>query len=86
MLGGKTCAVIRAVLEPLGLPAADQPSILWLTAEDVCPQLGCYGDACAVTPNLDRFATQAVHYTQTFGIAGVSAPRQSGPIAGELPA
>ena len=33
-------------------PAA-RPNILWLTAEDICPNLGCYGDKYAVTPNLD---------------------------------
>jgi len=51
---------------------ATRPNILWLTAEDICPNLGCYGDKYAVTPNLDRFATQAVRYTQAFGITGVA--------------
>lgn len=65
-------------------PAA-RPNILWLTAEDICPNLGCYGDEYAVTPNLDRFATQAVRYTQAFGITGVCAPNRSCLITGVFP-
>ncbi len=33
-----------------------RPNILWITSEDNGPQLGCYGDEYAVTPNLDRLA------------------------------
>lgn len=65
--------------------SAPRPNILWLTAEDICPNLGCYGDKYAVTPNLDRFATQAVRYTQAFGITGVCAPNRSCLITGVFP-
>ena len=30
-----------------------QPNILWITSEDNGPQLGCYGDDYANTPNID---------------------------------
>lgn len=62
-----------------------RPNILWLTAEDICPNLGCYGDTYAVTPNLDRFAQHAVRYTQAFGITGVCAPNRSCLISGVFP-
>lgn len=62
-----------------------RPNILWLTAEDISPQLGCYGDAYAVTPNLDRFAQQSVRYDQAFGITGVCAPNRSCLITGVYP-
>lgn len=64
---------------------SSRPNILWLTAEDICPHLGCYGDAYAVTPNLDRLAAQAVRYTQAFGITGVCAPNRSCLITGIFP-
>ena len=77
------CAVIvLSAGEPLG---RERPNILWLTAEDICPNLGCYGDAYAVTPNLDRFASQAVRYTRAFGITGVCAPNRSCLITGVFP-
>lgn len=79
----------RLVALLLALPpvcaAAERPNILWLTAEDICPNLGCYGDTYAVTPNLDRFARQAVRYTQAFGITGVCAPNRSCLVTGVFP-
>ena len=33
--------------------AAEHPHVLWITSEDNGPQLGCYGDQYATTPNLD---------------------------------
>lgn len=75
------------VLLPAGgaTPAPPRPNILWLTAEDICPDLGCYGDRYAVTPQLDRLATQAVRYTQAYGITGVCAPNRSCLITGVFP-
>ena len=39
-----------------------QPNILWITSEDNGPQLGCYGDDYANTPNIDRLAEQSLRY------------------------
>jgi uncharacterized sulfatase len=54
-----------------------RPNILWITCEDISPSLGCYGDRYAVTPNLDRLATQGVRYTAAFAPIGVCAPSRS---------
>ena len=51
-----------------------RPNILWITCEDMSPNLGCCGDKYAVTPNLDRFAKQGVHYTRAFAAASVCTP------------
>ena len=55
----------------VGLQAADRPNILWITAEDMSPVLGCYGDKFAVTPNIDRLAKDSVRYTNAFASAEV---------------
>ena len=57
-----------------GSRAADRPNLLWITAEDLSPHLGCFGDTFARTPNLDAFAKQAVRYTRAFSAAPVCAP------------
>ena len=62
-----------------------RPNILWITCEDISPDLGCYGDAYARTPNLDAFAKQGVRYTRVFSIAGVCAPSRSAIITGMYP-
>ena len=50
-----------------------RPNILWITCEDTSPHLGAYGDAFAVTPQLDALARESVRYTQAFAYTGVCA-------------
>ncbi|MDG2213085.1 MAG: sulfatase-like hydrolase/transferase [Verrucomicrobiota bacterium] len=64
------------------MQAAQRPNILWLSAEDISPHLGCYGDSKAITPNLDQLAKEGVRYTHAFTTAGVCAPCRSGIITG----
>ncbi len=59
-----------------------RPNILWLTAEDLSPHLGCYGDSYAYTPNLDRMAAQGVRYDNAYATAPVCTPARSSIITG----
>lgn len=61
------------------------PNLLWITCEDINPHLGCYGDRYAVTPNLDRFARQALRYTRCWSTAPVCAPARTALISGVYP-
>lgn len=63
----------------------ERPNVLWISVEDISPDLGCYGDAYAVTPNLDRFAAEGVRYDACFAHMGVCAPARSGIITGMYP-
>jgi arylsulfatase A-like enzyme len=64
--------------------AADskRPNILILMAEDMSPRVGAFGDPVAVTPNIDRLATEGVRYPNTFTTAGVCAPSRAAHITG----
>ncbi len=62
--------------------AEQRPNIVWLTCEDMSPNLGCYGDEFADTPNLDQLARQGVRYTEAVGICGVCAVNRSCLITG----
>ncbi len=63
-------------------PVADRPNILWITSEDMSLNLGSFGDAYAVTPNLDRLAAEGVRYVNAFAPIGVCAPSRSSMIMG----
>jgi len=65
--------------------AADRPNIVLIGTEDISPSLGCYGDPDAMTPNLDRFASQGTRFTRAFTHAPVCAPSRSGLITGVYP-
>ncbi|MFH1574437.1 MAG: sulfatase, partial [Acidobacteriota bacterium] len=66
-------------------PWFSRPNILWISAEDISPDLGCYGDDYAHTPNIDRLAAQGVRYTNAFSSAPVCAPSRSAIITGMYP-
>lgn len=71
----------------LGEESATQrrPNILWITCEDMSPNLGCYGDKQAHTPHIDRLASQGLRYLNAFSVAGVCAPSRSCLITGMYP-
>ncbi len=59
-----------------------RPNILWISCEDISPNLGCYGDPWASTPNLDRLAAQGARFTRAFVPAPVCAVMRCGVITG----
>ncbi len=83
----RSAAVLILLSGACGVPSPgsaprSRPNILWITAEDMNCQLGCYGDAYAVTPNLDRLAARGVRYTGAFATAPVCSPARSCLITG----
>lgn len=45
---------------------AERPNFLLIIVDDLRTTLGCYGDAKAYTPNIDRLATEAAIFSQAF--------------------
>lgn len=60
-------------------PRAEQkrPNILWLIVEDACGDFGCYGNADARTPRIDRFASEGRIYRHAFATSSVCSPSRS---------
>ena len=79
-------SALATLLHPLSVltaaPERPRPNILWISTEDISPQLGCYGDRHAHTPRLDRLAERGVVYDNAFTVAGVCAPNRSSIITG----
>ena len=62
-----------------------RPNILWITSEDNGPELGCYGDDYAITPNLDALAAKSLRYDTCWSNAPVCAPARTTIITGMYP-
>src|SRR5258705_8081663 len=62
-----------------------RPNFVFLVGEDTGPDLGCYGDKLARTPNLDRMAGEGFRFTRAFTHAPVCAPSRCGLITGQYP-
>jgi len=76
------CLAFTTAVPLLPQESAARPNILWITCEDISPNLGCYGDKYAFTPNLDRLAAQGVRYSHAYAAIGVCAPTRSSLILG----
>ncbi|MBL9155188.1 MAG: sulfatase-like hydrolase/transferase [Verrucomicrobiales bacterium] len=59
-----------------------RPNILWITAEDMSADLGCYGDRYATTPHIDRLATRSIRYTRAYAESPMCAPSRCALITG----
>lgn len=61
------------------------PNILWVTCEDMSPNLGCYGDRYAKSPAIDRLAERSLRYRHCWSNAPVCAPARTTIISGMYP-
>jgi N-sulfoglucosamine sulfohydrolase len=71
LLGGATARAEDAAAGP------PRPNILWLIAEDLGPELGCYGAPQVSTPNLDALAAAGMRFTRAYTTAPVCSPSRS---------
>jgi len=60
----------------------EKANILWIVSEDNSPFLGCYGDTLAISPNIDKLATEGYRYTHAYANAPVCAPARNTIITG----
>ncbi|MFV0416551.1 MAG: sulfatase [Chthoniobacterales bacterium] len=59
-----------------------RPNFLWISLEDCSPRFGCYGDALARTPHIDRLAAEGTLFTKAFSTAPVCSPSRTTVITG----
>ncbi len=81
-----TLLIVLHLLCVGGLPtlnaAAAQPNVLLIVSEDNGPELGCYGDSFARTPNLDRLASEGVRFENAFVTYSVCSPSRASFLTG----
>ncbi len=77
-----------AALVALGWPnvssakTSARPNILWIIADDLGVELGCYGTPLMRTPNIDNLAAQGLRFTRCFTTAPVCSPSRSALMTG----
>ncbi len=75
-------ASVMLILAQAEARADDRPNVVWIIADDLSPELGCYGYEGVSTPNLDRLAQQGARYTAAFVTAPVCSSSRSALITG----
>jgi iduronate 2-sulfatase len=81
------CLVIICCMETAVLPAFSQqkPNVLFIVVDDLRPALGCYGDANAVTPNIDKLAGRGTLFRSAYCQQAVCAPSRASFMTGKKP-
>lgn len=78
-------SVLLVFLTLVAALAGDRPNVLWITFEDSSPHfIGCYGNAAAKTPNIDRLASRGIRLNRAFANAPVCSSARSTIITGTL--
>ena len=66
----------------LSLLAAERPNVLLICVDDLKPNLGCYGDPLAKTPNIDRIAARGIRFEMAYCNQAVCAPSRNNLLLG----
>lgn len=62
---------------------SDRPwNVVWIIADDLSPDLSCYGSTEVSTPNLDRLASEGARFTNAYVTCPVCSPSRSALITG----
>jgi len=69
-------AALLSVTIPLNAET-ERPNILWIIADDLSVDLGCYGNRDVTTPNLDRLGAEGALFTNAYVTAPVCSPSRS---------
>jgi len=59
-----------------------KPNIIWIMAEDIAPDLACYGTKGVKTPNLDALASKGTRYTKCYTPNPICSPSRSAMMVG----
>ncbi|WP_145304122.1 sulfatase [Crateriforma conspicua] len=66
-------------------PSAFAQNVLWVMADDLRPQLGCYGDEVVISPHIDQFAQRALRFDHAYVQSAVCSPSRNSMLSGLRP-
>jgi iduronate 2-sulfatase len=62
-----------------------QPNILVFYVDDLRTELGCYGSKAAITPNIDKLASEGVLFNKAYTQQAICAPSRMSTLTGLRP-
>ena len=74
-------AALTAVSSGCSAPSAPR-NVVWIIADDLSPDLACYGSSEVSTPNIDRLAKEGARFTNAYVTCPVCSPSRSALITG----
>jgi len=77
--------VFAAVLLIPNSVMAEKPNVLFIAIDDLRPELGCYGSPIAVTPNMDKLASQGLLFNRAYCQQAICRPSRASLMTGARP-
>ena len=66
MVGKRLALMALLTMVSISVLAGSKPNILFISVDDLRPELGCYGQDYMITPNIDRLAHEGVLFEKSF--------------------
>ncbi|UMB61698.1 sulfatase [Lutibacter sp. A80] len=65
--------------------AQKKPNILFIAIDDLRPELGCYGSEIAITPNMDKLASEGLLFNNAYCQQAICGPSRASLMTGVRP-
>jgi iduronate 2-sulfatase len=75
----------NAASVPAPTAPAQRPNVLFISVDDLRPELGSYGNTIVKTPNMDRLAARGVTFTRAYCQQAVCSPSRTSLLTGRRP-
>ena len=71
--------------DSLDTKSSKKPNVLFIAIDDLRPELGCYGSPIAVTPNIDKLASQGLLFNRAYCQQAICSPSRASLMTGARP-
>jgi arylsulfatase A-like enzyme len=78
----KCALAFIALASGVAASPSSRPNVLLVLAEDISPDLGCYGTPLVSSPAIDRFAREGIRFTHCWTTGSACSPSRSALMAG----